>query len=128
MPDSHPSGKPEHVPSPGNSFLPAELAIPPMRRPHLEFVYRIVANMDPNISRIDNIDGTGLTRLILPIKDGLVEGPQIKGVIVENSGADWAEVPDPDKVRSPVGSLISSNTLTQTGVHEIACTIFDTYR
>lgn len=65
----------------------------------MEFVYRIVANMDPNISQINNIDGTGLSRLILPIKDGLVEGPQIKGVIVEKSGADWAEVPDPEKAR-----------------------------
>lgn len=99
MSDESAPSKPAHVSSPGNSFLRADLTIPAMRRPHLEFVYRIVANMDSSVSQIANIDGTGHSRLILPIKNGLVEGPGIRGVIVENSGADWAEVPDPEKVR-----------------------------
>lgn len=99
MAPPHPTAESNHVPSPGNAFLPTNSTVPPMRMPYLEFVYRIVANMDETkVSEIRNVDGTPLTRLILPIKDGLVEGPRIKGVIVENSGADWAEVPDPDKV------------------------------
>ncbi|KAM0276603.1 hypothetical protein ACHAQH_006560 [Verticillium albo-atrum] len=93
-----PTAGARHVPSPGNSFAAQDPVAQPMRMPHLEFVYRIVANMDQaKVSEIKNIDGAGLTRLILLIKDGIVEGPRIKGVIVEDSGADWAEVPNPDK-------------------------------
>ncbi|EEY19600.1 conserved hypothetical protein [Verticillium alfalfae VaMs.102] len=93
------SANARHVSSPGNPFAAQEAAVPPMRMPHLEFVYRIVANMDQTkVSEIRNIDGAGLIRLILPIKDGVIDGPRIKGVIVEDSGADWAEIPNPDKI------------------------------
>jgi hypothetical protein len=33
-----------HTPSPGNAFSPL---IPPMRAPHMEFVYRLQAKMGP---------------------------------------------------------------------------------
>lgn len=62
-----------------------------MRMPHLEFIYRIVAFMDPNSSSIPNVNGTGITRMILPIAGGTVRGPQVNGEIVKNSGADWAQ-------------------------------------
>lgn len=90
--------KSEHIPSPGNDFSPAGLAVPPMRMPHLDFVYRIVCDMDPTVSEIRNAGGTGSTRLVLPILRGTVRGPRIKGEIVERSGADWAERIRPDKV------------------------------
>lgn len=69
-----------------------------MRMPHLDFIYRIVCDMDPNVSEIANVDNTGVTRLVLPILSGSVKGPRITGKIVERSGADWAERISPDKV------------------------------
>lgn len=66
--------------------------------PHLEFIYRIVATMDPASSLIPNIHNNGLSRLILPITGGTVRGPLIKGEIVPNSGADWAQVIGSSKV------------------------------
>lgn len=62
-----------------------------MRQPHLEFIYRIVAEMDPGASPIPNVQGTAVSRIVLPIAGGTVRGPQIKGEIVKNSGADWAQ-------------------------------------
>ncbi|KAH8775579.1 hypothetical protein F5883DRAFT_701774 [Diaporthe sp. PMI_573] len=79
---------PNHTPSPGNDFSSGE---PPMRQPHLEFIYRIVADMDPGASPIPNVQGTAVTRIVLPIAGGTVRGPQINGEIVKNSGADWAQ-------------------------------------
>ncbi|KAM0552439.1 hypothetical protein ACHAPJ_008000 [Fusarium lateritium] len=87
-----------HVPSPGNTFSPSETDVPKMRTPHLEFIYRIVAEMDEGgVSEIKGVDSTSVTRVVLPIQGGTVNGPQIKGVIVEKSGADWAEVINPNK-------------------------------
>ncbi|KAH6876544.1 hypothetical protein B0T10DRAFT_521008 [Thelonectria olida] len=87
-----------HAPSPGNAHSPPDADVPAMRMPHLEFVYRIVAEMDAEgISEIPSINGTSTTRMVLPILGGCVNGPRIQGVIVEKSGADWAEVVDPDK-------------------------------
>lgn len=80
-------------PSPGNVF-----GDDAMYMPHLEFVYRIVVDMDKDVSEIPNVNNTGVTRLVLPIRGGTVDGPDIKGVIVERSGADWAEMIDPNKV------------------------------
>ncbi|CCF35300.1 hypothetical protein CH063_01279 [Colletotrichum higginsianum] len=87
-----------HVPSPGNAFSPCGVNVPPMRRPHLDFVYRIVCDMDPGISEIPNVDNTSVTRVVLPIWGGSVRGPRIQGKIVERSGADWLERIHPDKV------------------------------
>lgn len=86
---------PNHTPSPGNDFTSGE---PSMRRPHLEFIYRIVAEMDPGASPIPNVHGSAVSRIILPIAGGTVRGPQIKGEIVKNSGADWAQRIDSPKV------------------------------
>lgn len=86
---------PNHTPSPGNDFTSGE---PPMRRPHLEFIYRIVAEMDPGASPIPNVHGSAVSRIVLPIAGGTVKGPQIKGEIVKNSGADWAQRIDSPKV------------------------------
>lgn len=70
-----------------------------MRMPHLEFIYRIAALMDPGSTSIPNVHNTGLSRLILPIAGGTVRGPRIKGDIVQNSGADWAQLTSASKVR-----------------------------
>ncbi|OHF00183.1 hypothetical protein CORC01_04591 [Colletotrichum orchidophilum] len=93
-----PATSSDHVPSPGNAFSPSGVAVPPMRMPHLDFIYRIVCDMDPNVSEIANIDNTGVTRLVLPILSGSVKGPRVAGKIVERSGADWAERISPDKL------------------------------
>jgi len=80
--------------SPGNAFSPHK-----MRMPHLDFIYRIVAEMDQGgVTPIEGVDGTDKIRLVLPIEGGTVHGPGIKGVIVHKSGADWAEVMNPKKV------------------------------
>lgn len=64
----------------------------------MEFVYRIVADMDSEgISEIPGVDGTSVSRIVLPIQGGSVSGPRIQGVIVEKSGADWAQVVNPQK-------------------------------
>lgn len=79
----------EHVPSPGNGLFPD---IPPMRAPHLEFVYRLVARMHPvDKYEMENIQGTGVTRSVGHIQGGEVRGPKINGTVIENSGADWAQ-------------------------------------
>lgn len=89
---------PKHTPSPGNDFSSGEA---PMRQPHLEFIYRIVAEMDPGASPIPNVQGTAVSRIVLPIVGGTVRGPKIKGEIVKNSGADWAQRVDSPKVGRP---------------------------
>jgi hypothetical protein len=63
-----------------------------MRMPHLEFVYRIVCQMAVNYTTIAAVPDTNISRLVLPIAGGTVSGPDIKGIIVPNSGADWAQV------------------------------------
>ncbi|CZS73520.1 unnamed protein product [Fusarium graminearum] len=84
-----------HVPSPGNDYEPS---LPRMRMPHLEFIYRIVAKMDKSgVEAIEGVDSSDKSRLYLPIQGGSVHGPQIKGVILHKSGADWAEVLNPKK-------------------------------
>ncbi|KAF4966399.1 hypothetical protein FSARC_5908 [Fusarium sarcochroum] len=112
-PDTQADG---HVPSPGNAFSPSEADLPKMRMPHLEFIYRIVAEMEKSgVTEIKGVGGTAVTRVVLPIQGGTVNGPQIKGVIVEKSGADWAEVINPNK------SFIRLNAMytlrTDDGIH-----------
>lgn len=63
-----------------------------MRMPHMQFVYRIVCQMTGDNTIIDNVQDTNISRLILPIAGGTVSGPDIKGIIVPNSGADWAQL------------------------------------
>ncbi|KAL0934651.1 uncharacterized protein CTRU02_211450 [Colletotrichum truncatum] len=104
-----------HTPSPGNKFSPSWVDVPPMRLPHLDFIYRIVCDMDPDVSEIRNVNNTGVTRLVLPILRGSVEGPRIKGSIVERSGADWAEQVSPGKVFSRLSARYTLKT--NDGVH-----------
>ncbi|KAF4344548.1 hypothetical protein FBEOM_1516 [Fusarium beomiforme] len=99
-----------HVPSPGNDYSRSDDDIPRMRRPYLELIYRIVAEMDKGgVTEIKGIDGTAKSRIVLPIQGGYVNGPQIKGVIVEKSGADWAEVINPNKI------LVKAQGIYRTG-------------
>ncbi|KAF4462722.1 hypothetical protein FALBO_10460 [Fusarium albosuccineum] len=82
-----------------------------MRRPHLEFVYRIVAEMDKEgVSKIKSVDSTSVTRLVLPIRGGSVNGPRIKGIIVDRSGSDWAQVTDPKKSFTRLNALYTLRT------------------
>lgn len=78
--------------------------------PHLEFLYRIVAVMDPSptaISIIPSVQSPDITRLILPIAGGTVRGPQINGEIVKDSGADWAQrIANSSKVRKLFNGII----------------------
>lgn len=79
----------DHTPSPGNDLYPD---FPPMRAPHLEYVYRLVAKMHRTAGyEILQPQGVGVSRSIGHIQSGSVKGPKISGVVVENSGADWAE-------------------------------------
>lgn len=88
------------IDSPGNGLFPE---VPPMKAPSLEFVYRLVAKMHPTDEYdIDNVQGTGVTRSISHIQSGVVRGPGIEGIVVENSGADWAERVHSKKVRFPL--------------------------
>ncbi|KAK1498431.1 hypothetical protein CCUS01_12788 [Colletotrichum cuscutae] len=105
-----PARSSDHAPSPGNAFSPSGVAVPPMRMPHLDFIYRIVCDMDPNESEIANVDNTGVTRLVLPILSGSVKGPRITGKIVERSGADWAERIRPDKEFSRLHAMYTLQT------------------
>lgn len=112
---------PTHAPSPGNAFLPIGIAVPPMRMPHLDFIYRIVCDMDSNISEIHNVDKTDITRVVLPILSGSVKGPRIEGKIVERSGADWAERVGVDKVGNS-----SNRPLTMSQYHQVQSKLIST--
>ncbi|KAI5292092.1 hypothetical protein KEM52_006631 [Ascosphaera acerosa] len=85
-----------HVPSPGNAYFPDT---PPMRAPHLEFVYRLEAEMDESGDyEIPKPNGGGTAWGVAPIAGGTVKGPGINAIVVPNSGADWAEELFCDKV------------------------------
>lgn len=89
----------KHTASPGNEYYPE---MKPMRAPHLEFVYRLVASMHPTDKYVmSNIQGTGISRAVAHIQDGTVQGPRIKGIVVKNSGADWAQQVHSKKVKTP---------------------------
>ncbi|KAJ1325343.1 DUF3237 family protein [Microdochium nivale] len=79
----------KHLPSPGEQY---SQGIHAMRMPHMDFVYRIVCQMTEDHTLIGNVQDTNISRLILPIAGGTVSGPKIKGIIVPNSGADWAQL------------------------------------
>ncbi|EXA30937.1 hypothetical protein FOVG_17714 [Fusarium oxysporum f. sp. pisi HDV247] len=78
-----------------------------MLMPHLEFIYRIVAEMDKGgVTEIKGVDSTAKSRIVLPIQGShVLNRPQIKGIIVEKSGADWAEVINPNKFVAPGDSF-----------------------
>ncbi|EXM07465.1 hypothetical protein NOF04DRAFT_11895 [Fusarium oxysporum II5] len=64
------------------------------------------------VTEIAGIDGTSKSRVVLPIQGGQVNGPQIKGIIVDKSGADWAEVINPNK------SLVRLNAMYTLRTHD----------
>ncbi|KAI5307616.1 hypothetical protein KEM55_007843, partial [Ascosphaera atra] len=83
--------KPEHTPSPGNAYFPDT---PPMRAPHMEFVYRLQAHMIEGPGSgydIPKPNGGGTAWSVANIGGGTVKGPGIDGIVVPHSGADWAE-------------------------------------
>lgn len=89
----------EHpTPSPGEAF--SEPGVPPMNMPHLDFIYRIVCEMDPQTTTIAGVQAAAVDRLVLPIAGGVVRGPRIRGTIVPNSGADWAQLVHGEKASS----------------------------
>ncbi|KAF2151557.1 hypothetical protein K461DRAFT_321774 [Myriangium duriaei CBS 260.36] len=70
---------------PRGSNIPADL-----RLPALDFLYRLDCVMSDDQFHINQPVGGQATRLVFPISGGTVQGPKISGVIVPNSGADWA--------------------------------------
>lgn len=84
------------IPSPGNAYYPAA----PMVTPHLQFVCRLQVLLAPfeTCYEIPNIQGTGVSRSVVNIIGGTVGGPQIKGKVLEGSGADWAFKIDGEKI------------------------------
>jgi hypothetical protein len=56
-----------------------------MTQPGLEFVYELSGNLGAPIAIGATLDGT---RRIIPILDGLVQGPLIRGELL-GGGADW---------------------------------------
>lgn len=104
--------------SPGNKLYPE---VPRMRSPHLEFVYRLVAQMHPTDGYdIENVQGTGVSRSIGHIQSGTVRGPGINGIVVENSGADWAERVHSKKVRfhQHMPSFANEYRFTTSSMHD----------
>ena len=92
--------------SPGNALYPE---VPSMKAPSLEFVYRLVAKMHPTDGYdISNVMGTGVSRSIGHIQSGTVKGPGIEGIVMENSGADWAQ-----QIHSKKVSSLHSNSTTR---------------
>lgn len=92
------------APSPGEAY--SSPGVPPMVVPHLDFVYRIVCEMDPGITTIAGVQAAAVDRLVLPIARGVVRGPRIRGTIVPNSGADWAQLVRGEKASSRAGGWV----------------------
>ena len=63
-----------------------------MTVPSLDHLFRLRVEMAPpqDHTIISSPYGTPSTRVIMPIAGGTVAGTNIKGIIVPNSGADWA--------------------------------------
>ena len=86
------------TPSPGEAY--SSPGVPPMTLPHLDFIYRIVCEMDPGTTTIAGVQTAGVDRLVLPIASGVVRGPRVNGIVVPNSGADWAQLVHGEKASS----------------------------
>lgn len=82
--------------SPGNALYPNS---PPMRRPHLSFLYRLECDIDSKEIDIGAPHGTGVIRSIANIVSGTVKGPEIEGEVLPLGGADWATVIEGTHVR-----------------------------
>ncbi|KAL3426427.1 hypothetical protein PVAG01_03218 [Phlyctema vagabunda] len=62
---------------------------PTMRPPHLEFVYRVEADMARDPITVGAPFGAGSVRVIMNILGGTLRGPGLSGEILEHGGADW---------------------------------------
>ncbi|PMD37786.1 hypothetical protein L207DRAFT_532041 [Hyaloscypha variabilis F] len=76
------------IPSPSNAFSPE---IPPMRAPHVEFVYRLQAKMGPVRYSMTKLHASQISRNVAHVSSGTMKGPKISGNITERSGADWSQ-------------------------------------
>jgi hypothetical protein len=62
-----------------------------MRAPHVEFVYRLQAEMGPVCYSMTKLHGSQISRNVAHISGRTVKGPNINRNIVEQSGADWSQ-------------------------------------
>lgn len=81
----------EHTPSPGNYYA-MHADTPPMRRPFLDFIYRLECDIAEDEVNVGAPHGSGVIRSIAPIVGGKVRGPRIEAEVLKLGGADWAEV------------------------------------
>lgn len=86
-----------HPPSPGDSFTPE---LPPALLPHLEHLYRFVADMGGEPVEAPNTRGTGQTISAANMARGVVTGPRVNGKVLDNSGADLATRVESDETAS----------------------------
>lgn len=102
-----------HAPGPGDSITPD---LPPARLPHLEHIYRFVADMGADPIEAPNMRGTGQTISAANMARGVVVGPRVNGRVLDNSGADLATRIDSDKAASCIPCtthpLLTSSSLT----------------
>ena len=85
------SNQPQHTPSPGNDYI-INADTPPMRLPHLQFIYRMECEIDPQEINVGAPHNAGVIRSIAPIIGGAVRGPRIEAEVLKLGGADFAEV------------------------------------
>lgn len=86
-----------HSPPPGDSFTPE---LPPALLPHLEHLYRFVADLGAGPVEPPNMRGTGQTISAANMGRGVVAGPKVNGRVLEDSGADLATRVDSDTTAS----------------------------
>lgn len=85
-------------PRPGDSFTPD---LPPTLLPHLEHLYRFVADMGAESVEAPDMRGTGQTVSAANMARGAsVTGPRVNGRVLEDSGADLATRVDTDRAAS----------------------------
>lgn len=73
--------------SPGNAHR-LNPDTPPMSTPNLSFLYRLECNVSVEEMVVGAPYGAGITRSIVNILDGSLDGPRIKGRVLPG-GADW---------------------------------------
>lgn len=91
-----------HSPSPDDSFTPG---LPPMLLPHLEHLYRFVADMGGDPVEAPGTRGTGQTISAANMARGIVTGPRVNGKVLENSGTDLATRVDSDRTASCISCI-----------------------
>ena len=74
--------------SPGNAYV-LNADTPKMKRPDMEFIWRLECEIAKEEIEIGAPHGTGVVRSVANILDGKMSGPGIEGVVLPG-GADWA--------------------------------------